>query len=91
MLYSLCPEGHLTEFEDVGGEPFPSLTNRPLAFRHCHCGQQFVWETTSPAVVSTLEVIEAPVMTVCDLGCEHLVSAARYRFPPRDVLPEVNR
>jgi hypothetical protein len=80
--FSLCPEGHLTVYEDQDGIPFPSMSERHPADRFCsHCGSTYCWETRSESEFKKVEILEAPVMQVCDLGCEHLLAPARYKVP----------
>lgn len=69
MIWNICSSGHLYEF-----------MGRP----HCpFCQAQWVWESDDIRDVAELEIKEAPVTRVCDLGCEHTLAPATYVVPER--------
>lgn len=83
-LWNLCRNGHLADFKDQQGEPFPSMADRPQTTNWTRCGfchERFVWETRDGRAVTGLTLLEAKIVKICDMGHEHLLSPNIFEIP----------
>lgn len=91
----LCANGHLSHF-DALDESWARVTSygfeQPDAEPCAICGAQFVFhhqvdQTNDEGTPMTFEVQEPAVYETCDKGHLHLVSAAKYKIPSKELRP----